>query len=152
MSAAEQQPGPTAKQLSLLQVARRKLALAEDDYRAMLENIGGVASARELNAAGFEAVLNHLKKLGFQPTGKPSAFGNRPGMATPGQIELIRRLWLGFYQGPAEEADKALNAWLSRFHHVSALRFVTVATAGRIIPGLRQMADRAAKGRDSERS
>ena len=133
-------PKPTAKQLGMLHVAKRVLALTDADYRGILANIAGVESASDLDSTGFQAVLNHFEKLGFKLSRKADSFGDRRGMASPSQVALIRKLWREYYSGPAEDEERALNKWLTRYHTVSALRFVSVEAARKIIPGLRTMA------------
>jgi phage gp16-like protein len=52
------------KKKSLIHVAKTKVGMSEDEYRAMLEGFG-VASSSELSQTGFEAVMKHFEKLGF---------------------------------------------------------------------------------------
>ncbi|KQX34097.1 hypothetical protein ASD04_17810 [Devosia sp. Root436] len=140
--------GLPGKKIALLHVAKRDLHLSDDDYRAMLVQVAGVASATELDLLGFERVIAHLTRLGFKSTWSKRTFGNRAGMASPSQVDLIRKLWGEYHhQGNDETAEAALNTWLTRYHHVSALRFVTAEIAGRIIPGLKAMAARNQHGR-----
>ena len=49
-----------ANKVAVLQVARRQLALTDDDYRAVLFNIGGVRSSKELTDDAFDAVMFRL--------------------------------------------------------------------------------------------
>lgn len=147
MSRVPKPAGLPGKKIALLHVAKRALRLTDDDYRAMLMQAAGVESAKELDLLGFERVLAHLTRLGFKSTWSTRTYGNRAGMASPAQVDLIRKLWGEYHQGDDETAEAALNAWLTRYHHVSALRFVTADIAGRIIPGLKAMAARSHNGR-----
>lgn len=119
--------------LSLLHVARAKLGLDEDDYRAILINYGGASTARDLDARGFEAVIDRFRQLGFASERCRRGFGERAGMATEAQVDLIRGLWKEV-SGDAPEGR--LNAWLQHFG-VSALRFITKEKAAKVIAGLR---------------
>lgn len=130
---------PTHKQLALLAVARRQLGLDEEIYRAVLHHKGGVESARDLDAAGFTAVMEYFKACGFKPSRAKSNYGRRPGMATPGQVEYIRSLWR---EWRGQDDDTGLNAWLERSFKVSALRFADAEIAGKAITGLRAMVAR----------
>jgi hypothetical protein len=136
---------PRAK-VSLLHVARAKLGLGEDDYRAILTRYGGAASARDLDARGFEAVLNRFRQLGFEAARRQQGYGDRFGMASDAQLELIRNLWAEVSGGLPEAR---LNAWLQHFG-VSALRFATRKKAAKIIAGLR--AWKARKAADASAS
>lgn len=132
----------TKKQIALLHVAKRELGLADEDYRAILARYGHCDSAADLNASGFTSVMKYMAALGFKSTSATSSgFGERRGMASPAQIDLIRALWLK-YQGEGDEKETALNNWLTRFHKVSALRFVDVAKASKIITALKRMTSR----------
>lgn len=54
-----------ASQLALIHVAKKELALSDDDYRSILELHGGVNSAKLLTMAGFERVMKRMEQLGF---------------------------------------------------------------------------------------
>lgn len=132
------------KQVRLLQVARRKLGLEEADYRALLERLGGVASAKELAPEAFEAIMVHCRRLGFVSDAHRAAFGERAeGMARPGQVHRIKQAWDRFTGGAG--TDASLNKWLEGRFKVSALRFLDDATAKKAITALNAMNARTAK-------
>ncbi|WP_193222237.1 gp16 family protein [Alkalilimnicola sp. S0819] len=56
-------------ELAKIHVAKKELQLDDDTYRAMLWSVARVRSAKDLDAAGREAVLDHLRARGFH--GKP---------------------------------------------------------------------------------
>ena len=75
---------PTRRQLALLHVARAKVGLGEDEWRAALAQLAGVASVRDLDRAGFDAVMGLLEHLGFRPAApRGPSYGVRPGFASP---------------------------------------------------------------------
>jgi len=123
--------------LRLIHVARRQLDLAEDDYRAILSLYGGVNSATMLDQAGFTSVMARFGELGFRSTSSRRPLPARSGMASPGQVQLIRQLWAEFTEG--EGTDATLGKWLERTFKVSALRFVTADLAFKTIGGLKGM-------------
>ncbi|WP_047257984.1 gp16 family protein [Chromobacterium subtsugae] len=59
--------------LALIHIAKTELAMEDDDYRAMLLSVGGVASSKDLSPKGVDRVLAHMKRCGWQPKG-----GKRP--------------------------------------------------------------------------
>jgi hypothetical protein len=128
--------------IRLLQVARRQLQLADDDWRALLLRAAGVDSSSTLSAAGFELVMFELERLGFKSTSKRKDYGTRPGFASSAQIGLARKLWREYHGHDPGEA--ALNTWLTRFHHVSSLRFCTAEKIGSVLAALKQMVARRA--------
>lgn len=52
--------------LAKIHIARQQLGMDEDSYRAMLRSVGGVASAKDLDASGASKVLRHLERCGFK--------------------------------------------------------------------------------------
>lgn len=52
-------------ELAKIHIAKKQLGLDEDTYRDMLWTVARVRSAKELDGAGREAVLEHLKAQGF---------------------------------------------------------------------------------------
>ena len=131
------------RQITLIHVAKTKLGLDDDLYRAVLVNLCGVTSSTELDQAGFEALLAFFEWRGFRPlTLNGANYGPRPGMASYAQLELIRALWFEFTKGQGKE--DALNTWLERCFKVSSLRFLTKENARKAIVGLKAMKTRAA--------
>lgn len=137
---------PTPKQLGLLHVAKKQLALDDDDYRAiLLVKGGGALSGKDLDRAGFDGVMAYFTALGFRSGWTKRTFGRRQGMASPEQVDLIRALWRDWHGG---DDEAALNAWLERSFKIAALRFARPDVAGKAINGLRAMlARRAGQGK-----
>lgn len=128
----------STKQIQIIHVAKTSLRLEEDDYRAILRQVAGVASSRDLDATGFRAVMNRFERLGFaSATPHASGFGVRPGMASPRQVELIRDLW-SEYKGE-DASDTTLGRWLERTFHVSSVRFLGYDDARKVIGALKMM-------------
>lgn len=133
----------SAKRVAVVHVARRQLGLDDDAYRAVLHHHGGgAASAKELDDAGFERVMAYFNAFGFRSTWTKRTYGNRPGMAAPKQVTLIRALWRE-WSGADDEA--ALNRWLDASFKVSALRFLTAGGAQQAITALRSMTGRGSR-------
>ncbi|MBI1209678.1 MAG: DUF1018 domain-containing protein [Azospirillum sp.] len=134
----------TSDKIRLIQAAKRRLGLADDDYRAILRMFGGVESSRDLDMKGFKAVLDRFSALGFQSTANRRAFGDhREGMATAGEVAKIRKLWAGFTAD--QGTDASLGKWLEKRFKVSSIRFVTDALAPKVITALVAMNKRQAE-------
>lgn len=129
----------TPKQVALVHLAAKQLGFDDDLYRTVLKVHGGVESAKALDRRGFERVMAYFTAHGFRSSWTKRTFGTRPGMATPEQIEMIRRLWAE-WSGAGN--DVAMNRWLERSYHVSSLRFLTQAAASKAINGLKAMTRR----------
>ena len=136
---------PSRAQLALVHVAKKTLAMDDETYRAFLFATAGVRSARDLSASGFEAVMRRFEALGFVP-GTPlrpalPQYGQRPGMATPAQMAVIRKGWRAW---SGNDSAQTLRAWLESKFHISDLRFCSVTTAQKAIEALKAMHARKA--------
>jgi hypothetical protein len=138
----------TRSQVSLIHVAKGRLGLSDEAYRNVLRHVGGAEHANELDQFGFGDVMDYFRHLGFETDWHRENFGTRPGMASAGQVKLIRALWRDFTSGEGD--DRSLGKWLAKWHKVSALRFVTAEQAAKIIPGLKKMAARREAKRHAE--
>lgn len=137
---------PSKRQLALLHALMTRLGIPEADYRRALLLVGGVTSATELDEKGFDSMVALLEYWGAdarKPVGQD--FGDRPGMATFAQLELIRQLWREFTDF-AHEGEAELDAWLLRHSKVSALRFLTKTQAPKVIAALLAMRRRRLAG------
>lgn len=77
-----------AKQIRLIQIAKRDLGMADDTYRALLRQIGNVESSTDLDARGRARLLDHFAKIGFVST-KRQQLGNKPKVTPPADRERL---------------------------------------------------------------
>lgn len=130
---------PPAK-IALVHVAKKKLGLEDADYRTILLRVAGVQSARDLTEASFHQLMEVFALLSFTSDSATANLGRRVGMATPGHVAAIRRLWGEFTAG--EGTDKTLGKWLGKHWGISALRFLPAELAPKVITALRAMCAR----------
>ena len=130
----------TVKQAQLVHIAAGKVNMNDGLLAHVLQFYGAVNSASDLDGRGFDLVMAVMAAHGFERrmpgAGSEPGLDRRPGFATAAQLDLVRDLWRE-WSGADDEA--ALAAWLERFHHVSALRFLTAAAAGKVITALKAM-------------
>lgn len=130
----------TREQLALVHMAKKYLAKkfgwGEDMYRAMLLQLGGAKSAKDLSNEGFAQIMEYAANQGFRSDWRERTFGHRPGMATPRQVDLVRSLWRDY---TGADDVKALDRWLDRSFGITALRFATPEVAAKAINGLKAM-------------
>lgn len=137
---------PSKGRLAIVHVARSRLGMDETAYRALLARCAGVQSAKELDEAGFEAVMSEMKRLGFSSgdnTRKPKA---ALGMATPRQLSAIRACWHR-YSGANDLG--AMHRFIEEKFGVSHTRFLDSSTAGKVVSVLQSMV--AWRERDGDR-
>jgi hypothetical protein len=122
--------------LALIHIAAKDRGLTDDEYRSALAQIGGVTTAKDLDADGFDAMMGFFVYLGFAPTAaKGPNYGPRDGMASFAQMELIRNLWSEITRRSYAGEDE-FNKWLLAKFKVSALRFLKKDTAQKVITAL----------------
>lgn len=75
--------------LAKIHIAKQQLGMDDATYRAILQSITGVRSSKDLDDAGYDKVMAHFERCGFQP--KPAPRGSRP---TPPQnkVALLRKI------------------------------------------------------------
>lgn len=78
--------------LAKIHVAKKALNMSDEDYRAMLWTQGRVHSSADLDHAGRQRVLDHLKACGFKPSASTKT--KRPARPTPApdKLKLVRRI------------------------------------------------------------
>lgn len=131
-------------QKAIIHVAKTKLGWDDETYRQVLVRIAGVTSSTELDQDGFEAIMGFASYCGFHPLGKGAPrYGDRPGMASYAQLELIRELWREVHHA-RECDDPALLGWLRKFFKVDSMRFLTKASGQKAITAQKAWKSRAA--------
>lgn len=103
------------KTMQIINIAKGQLGMVEDDYRAMLVRVTGLASLRQMSERQRIDVLDHMKKMGFRIRANK---GGKPlPKAFQGHSRLIHALWkscylLGVIENPSRDA---LRAFCKRF-------------------------------------
>lgn len=88
-------------ELAAIHVAKKQLGLDDATYRAMLWTVARVHSAADLDHAGRQAVIEHLRKRGFKkasnapqrPEGKPVVPADRQALVNKIEALLGSRPW-----------------------------------------------------------
>ena len=88
------------RHLRLLHVARRQVGIEEDDWRALLMNVAGVESSKDLTLAQFNELVDALKRMGFESKPRLGAYlpknppTNPHDVPTPRQLGKLRALFV----------------------------------------------------------
>lgn len=144
-----------ANHIAAIHVLKAQLRLQDDDYRALLVQLTGKASSKAMGAGEQRTVREHLQQLALRmgvarpgtrarPLPEP-AFAQAKAQASPRE----RKVWALWHQLHRDglihnAAAPALNAWIERTVHVSALRFCTAAQLDTLIEALKAWQQRGA--------
>lgn len=131
-----------ARDIQLIHVAKSKLGMDDETYRAMLWSIARVQSSTDLDFAGRQRVLEHLRKCGGL---KPS----RGITATDPVSRKIRSQWLRLRDlGELRDASEgALASYVERVTGVKALQWLNSDQAASVIESLKAWEKRIRKAR-----
>jgi phage gp16-like protein len=124
--------------IAKIQIAKKQLAMAEDDYRQALMDQTGHDSLTRCSDPQLARVLEFMKSKGFSssPSGKA---------ASHPMARKARALWISLHQLGAvrNPSDQALEAFAKRQLGCEKLRWANQSDAYKLIEALKAMAERA---------
>lgn len=137
---------------SAIHVLKSKLRLTDEDYRALLLQLTKKSSSKDMSEAERQHVRDHLQMLAQRmgvvpPTQRrpytPAKFDQVKAAASPKE----RKVWALWHQlgrdGLVQNTGpQALNAWVERTVHVSALQFANSAQLDTLIEALKAWKER----------
>ena len=139
-----------ANHTAAIHVLKSKLQLTDDDYRALLKNLTQKTSRKDLTDKERQAVRDHMQNLAermgvVKPLrrGGGRNFAQAKAAASPRE----RKVWALWHQlhrdGLVHDTSAAaLNAWVARTVHVSALAFANAAQLDTLIEALKSWQQR----------
>ena len=140
-----------ANHIAAIHVLKSKLQLTDDDYRALLKNLTQKTSSKDLTDKERQAVRDHMQQLAERAgVAKPlrrhtpaRTFAQAKAAASPRERK-VWALWnqLGRDGVVRDTSAKALNAWVARTVHVSALAFANGAQLDTLIEALKSWQQR----------
>ena len=135
-----------ANHIAAIHVLKSKLQLTDDDYRALLRNLTHKTSSKDLADKERQAVRDHMQQLAERAgVAKPlrrhtpaRTFAQAKAAASPRERK-VWALWnqLGRDGVVHDTSAAALNAWVARTVHVSALAFANGAQLDTLIEALK---------------
>lgn len=122
-------------------IAKKDLAMAEDDYRQGLLDTTGKMSSADCTEAELEKLLAWFQSKGFRPIPKRGA---APAAQHP-MAKKARALWISLYQlGVVQNpSEQALEAFAKRQLGCDRLVWARQSNGGKLIEALKAMAERA---------
>lgn len=127
--------------LAQIHIARKALAMQDDDYRAVLERVTGHASAKDCSDNQLLATIAEFERLGFRPN---SGSRRRRDVGGGLTVRKARAMWISLYQlgAIADGSDAALEAFGRRQLRVDRLRWANEREGFRLIEALKAMGER----------
>jgi len=130
-----------ANHLAAIHVLAGKIGLSDDDYRALLLQLTGQRSAKNLPAPVQQRVREHLQRLA-EKLGVAS-----PRPARPAASPMERKVWAMWLQLAREgkianPSAAALRAWVKRQTGMDELRFCNWVQIGQLIEALKKWEER----------
>ncbi len=124
--------------LAKVHLAKKELALSDDDYRAILLDVAGVDSAGACDDRRLVDLLDRFKARGWKPAGRSA----KPADHKP--ATKARALWLSLYHLNAIEnaSERALEAFARRQLGCDRLQWANQGLMYRLIEALKAMAAR----------
>ena len=123
-----------------VQVARKQLQLADDDYRAILQRVTGRSSSRDCGPSHLDELLREFRRLGWKPAAPKG--GKSPSQKA--QVRMIYAIWNDMQPMLAVGGPSALRAFVERQTRdahpptgISAPEFLGPEDANRVIEGLK---------------
>lgn len=132
--------------ITLIHVAKKDLAMADDSYRAILTQVAGLDSTAKMSVPQLDKVLQHMIDCGFKIKGGPGKAGSRK-MADDAQSKKIRALWLDMHAAGIviNPSEAALASYVKRMTGKDALQFISSAQASKVIEELKKWQARESK-------
>lgn len=131
------------KWITTIHVAKNKLGLDDDAYRAILSGSAGVSSASEIKTwEQYNSVIAAFKTLGFKMQKASNLTDQRrnPDWITAAQESYIKGLWKLCSR---EKSEESLDAIVKRLTGTDSLSWLKKKDASKVILALRQMAIKA---------
>lgn len=126
--------------LAAVHIARKRLGMIEDDYRAVLQRVTGRASAKDCDNLQLGKVMAEFDRMGFQSVARPS----RRAPASSAVARKARAMWISLGQlGAIDDAsEEKLELFGRRQFGVERLQWANEREGFRLIEALKDIASR----------
>jgi len=120
-------------QLAAVHIVKKELNLTDDAYRDILQEVAGVRSARDLDAAGFRKLMRYFAR-------------SRYYMANPEGMTLKQKLYIRHLVDDLGWNPDHFRNFLHKYYKKMALERYSRQEAGKVINGLKSIISRQAEG------
>lgn len=107
------------KALAQIHIAKKQLALDDDLYRDMLQNLTGKRSCSDMALAELFKVIRHLESVGFKKNRGQSPKNRRSYYSPRSQgriVDVMRAIWIEMHKAGIvrDGSEQALAHWAKR--------------------------------------
>jgi len=143
--------------LAKIHIAKKELALSDEDYRDLLERVTGHRSAAEIDPDQVAILQRELRRLGWPGYLKPytpdvplkyEELGDRPGFPTPSQLRKLNVLFNTIPGYSTINPEKAFRAFLKKRFRIEDVRFLDEMQYESALNAVRQIRLRMRLGND----
>jgi len=124
------------REIQLIHVARQKISMDEDTYRALLHDRFGVSSSKDMDWRQRKELLDHFKTLGFKSTASTRP---TPAKEKAKQVSKIRALLIALDNKPDAYAD----GMSKHMFKIDRFEWCSGAQLGKIIAALEYAKNKA---------
>lgn len=133
-------PDYKTRELAKIHIAKKALAMDDDTYRDMLNQVAGVSSSKDLTATGRAKVLEHLKQIGFKGkktyTQRPHSADNKAQLLKiEAQLADMGLPW-DYLTARQQGKDGKTLSMVERLTGVKRLEWCNKAQLGKVIAAL----------------
>ena len=126
--------------LAQIHMAQKALGMDEDTYRAVLMRVIGARSCAGVSARDLERVVDELKRLGWRPAPRKTAF-------RPSDKPYVRKVWalwgaLGRAGKLEHPTRQGLRAFVKRQTGKDDPEWLTPSDANKVIEGVKKIEER----------
>lgn len=136
--------GGRQKMIALIHVAKRELALCDENYRALLSGATGKDSLKDMSLNELQSVIKRFEKFGFTKKNTSKRAGAKKTLDNA-QHRMMRALWISLYNlGEVRDpSDAALASYICRMTKLTDASWISSHQANKIISGLKEWAGRS---------
>lgn len=128
--------------IAKIHVAKKQLAMREDDYRALLNRVTGKDSSAALSEGQLKAVVKEMESIGFKAIPARKA-GPKP--ADSQEARKIRAMWITLHQmgEVSDPSETALSAFVKRQTGIDNMAWLNHKDTSKVMNALRSWTRRA---------
>ncbi|MCK9573260.1 MAG: regulatory protein GemA [Candidatus Omnitrophica bacterium] len=112
------------KKLAIIHIVKKELGLVDSEYRAILHDVSGVTSSKDLDEAGFRKLMNYFVRSKYY-------------QVNPHGLTIKQKIFIKYLAGKLGWEEEHLNNFLHKYYHKTKLDELTKEEAIKAIESLK---------------